>query len=103
MIHEQEPVGQPVQAREHHVHTPVEPVADTADNSQSESDGTPSTIGRYWLRFKQFIKECQRVLKVLQKPSKEEFLTISKVSALGIAVIGLIGFILSIIQQLILT
>jgi len=96
MINEHEPVGQPqvVQSQ------PVEPiVAETVESESRE----PGKINGYWLRFKQFLKECQRVIKVLQKPSKEEFLTISKVSALGITVIGLIGFTLSIIQQLILT
>ena len=46
-----------------------------------------------------FAKECKRVLKVTKKPTKEEFKTIVKVSALGMAVIGLIGFMVLLIKQ----
>lgn len=42
-----------------------------------------------------FVLQCKRVWHVLRKPTNEEFKSISKVSALGILVIGLIGFILS--------
>jgi protein transport protein SEC61 subunit gamma and related proteins len=53
------------------------------------------------MSVKEFIGECRRVLQVTRKPDKEEYKTIMKVSALGIAVIGLIGFIIIIIWQLI--
>lgn len=49
-------------------------------------------------KFKEFGKECIRVLKVTKKPTKEEFKTIVKVSGLGILIIGLIGFIIQIIK-----
>lgn len=39
-----------------------------------------------------FLKSCKRVLKVATKPSKEEFLKTSKVTGLGILLIGGIGF-----------
>ena len=35
---------------------------------------------------------------MLRKPSKEEFSTVAKVSAIGILAIGLVGFIISIIM-----
>ena len=50
-------------------------------------------------KFKNFIKESWRVLKVTKKPNNLEFKTIVKVSALGMAVIGMIGFIIQIIKQ----
>ncbi len=53
-------------------------------------------------KLKKFFRECLRVVKVLKKPNKEEFLTTAKVSAIGLAIIGLIGFVLSLAQQLIL-
>src|SRR3989344_307276 len=56
----------------------------------------------YMLRLKRFIGECRRGMKVIQKPNKEEFITTAKVSAAGIAILGLVGFILSMIQQLII-
>lgn len=51
-----------------------------------------------WLRFKGFISECARVLRVTKKPTMVEFKTIVKVSGLGIMVIGLIGFVLTMIK-----
>jgi len=51
-------------------------------------------------KLKSFWKKCKRVWMAMKKPSKEEFQTIAKVSALGILVIGLIGFLFSIIMQL---
>ncbi|MDO8628592.1 MAG: protein translocase SEC61 complex subunit gamma [Nanoarchaeota archaeon] len=47
-------------------------------------------------KTKQFIGECIRVFKITKKPSKEEFRTILKASALGITIIGLLGFIIQI-------
>ena len=52
-------------------------------------------------RFKRFIRECIRVLKVTKKPDKFEFKSIVKASALGMAIIGGIGFIIHMINALI--
>lgn len=52
-------------------------------------------------KLKNFVKECARVLKITKKPTKEEFKTISKVSGLGILIIGLLGFIVHLIDVLI--
>ena len=54
-----------------------------------------------WGRLKGFAGECLRVLRVTRKPDSIEFKTIVKVSGLGIIVIGLIGFILFMLKQLI--
>ncbi|EKQ55749.1 MAG: protein translocase SEC61 complex gamma subunit, archaeal and eukaryotic [Methanobacterium sp. Maddingley MBC34] len=48
-----------------------------------------------------FIKQCQRVLKVSRKPDKEEYINVAKVTGIGIILIGVIGFIIIIIAQLI--
>lgn len=53
-----------------------------------------------WLRFKNFVRESIRVYKVTKKPSWQEFMTTVKVSAIGIAIIGLIGFIINILWAL---
>jgi len=50
--------------------------------------------------LKQFSLECIRVLRITRKPTGEEFKTIVKISALGIAVIGLLGFALQVMKQL---
>jgi len=39
-----------------------------------------------------FVIQCKRVWHVLKKPSFNEWSMISKVSAIGIAIIGFIGF-----------
>jgi len=51
--------------------------------------------------FKSFLKECRRVLKVTKKPSKQEFGVIVKISGLGILAIGLIGFVLQMLREII--
>ncbi len=51
-------------------------------------------------RFRGFIRECSRVLKVTKKPTTEEFKTIVKVTGLGILAIGFIGFLISTIKTL---
>ncbi len=55
----------------------------------------------WWIRFKSFLIECKRVLKITKKPTMVEFKTIVKVSALGMAIIGMIGFFIIMIKQLI--
>jgi protein transport protein SEC61 subunit gamma and related proteins len=42
-----------------------------------------------------FLIQSKRVWHVLKKPSSEEFWTISKVSAIGILVIGAVGFLIA--------
>ncbi len=48
-----------------------------------------------------FLRESKRVFQVTKKPTKNEYKTIVKVSALGIAIIGTIGFIINILAQVI--
>ena len=60
-------------------------------------DEKPTLLGK----LKRFVRESIRVLKITKKPTKEEFKTISKVSGLGILIIGLIGFIVHLIDVLI--
>jgi len=50
-------------------------------------------------KLKRFYKQCKRVWMIMKKPSRKEFETISKVSAIGIALIGLLGFIISITMK----
>ncbi|MCG2719347.1 MAG: protein translocase SEC61 complex subunit gamma [Nanoarchaeota archaeon] len=54
-----------------------------------------------WIKLKSFMAESARVIKVTKKPNKETFKTIVKVSAMGMAVIGAIGFAISIVGTLI--
>ncbi|HLC20011.1 MAG TPA: protein translocase SEC61 complex subunit gamma [Candidatus Nanoarchaeia archaeon] len=100
MENEQQPVGEP-QAPEPVQVVQQSPIAQE-QSTQEEPTGEPGKFRSYWIRFKRFINECKRVMKVIQRPSKEEFLTTAKVSAAGIAILGLLGFILSMIQQLVI-
>ncbi|MCX8193941.1 MAG: protein translocase SEC61 complex subunit gamma [Candidatus Pacearchaeota archaeon] len=49
---------------------------------------------------KEFWDKCIRVLKVARKPTSEEVKQVSKVSALGILIIGMIGFIIGLVYIL---
>ncbi|MEK6792195.1 MAG: protein translocase SEC61 complex subunit gamma [Nanoarchaeota archaeon] len=51
-------------------------------------------------KLKSFITQCVRVWHILKKPTKQEFLMISKISALGILAIGLVGFLISVIMKM---
>lgn len=53
-------------------------------------------------RFWEFVRECKRVLKITKKPDSQEFKTIVKISGLGIIIIGLIGFAIHFIKELLL-
>jgi len=55
-----------------------------------------------WIKIKDFWIESKRVMRITKRPNKEEFLTIVKVSGLGILVIGFIGFLLHMLNRLII-
>jgi protein transport protein SEC61 subunit gamma and related proteins len=57
-------------------------------------------LSSLWMRFKGFVNESIRVLKVTRKPSKLEFQTIVKVSGLGMLIIGFLGFVITMVKQL---
>ncbi len=48
--------------------------------------------------LKSFTKQCVRVWHLMKKPSKKEWMTIAKVSAIGLGLIGLIGFIIALLM-----
>jgi protein transport protein SEC61 subunit gamma-like protein len=51
-------------------------------------------------QIKSFLLKCKRVWFALKKPSKEEFTLISKVSAIGVLLLGIFGFAISLIMKL---
>lgn len=51
----------------------------------------------FWVRTKSFALKCKRVWHALKKPSKEEFKQVTKISAIGIAILGVLGFLVSVI------
>jgi len=48
-----------------------------------------------------FLKQCRRVLIVSKRPDMEEYQNVSKVTGIGVIIIGVIGFIVSVVAQLI--
>ncbi len=44
--------------------------------------------------FDKFIKDAKRVLKVSRKPDGKEYLDLAKVSALGVVIVGGIGYLI---------
>ena len=51
-------------------------------------------------KLKSFSAQCVRVWHVLKKPSMDELKTVSKITAIGVLAIGLIGFLISIIVNI---
>ena len=54
---------------------------------------------KLWDNTKLFYAKCKRVWRVLKKPSKKEFDQVAKISAIGIAILGFLGFLISIIMK----
>jgi protein transport protein SEC61 subunit gamma-like protein len=50
-------------------------------------------------KIKSFVSQCVRVWHLLRKPTSEEFKAVSKVSAIGLGVIGLLGFLITLIMN----
>lgn len=42
--------------------------------------------------MRRFLSNCKRVLRIARKPDKDEYLQVAKITGLGIALIGFIGF-----------
>lgn len=53
-------------------------------------------------KFSLSMAKYQRVWRLLKKPTIEEFKTIAKVSAVGVLVIGALGFVISTFMKLIM-
>ena len=76
---------------------PTEEVSEKLKNEPKQI-GTP--IPGKFDKLKSFIVECKRVLRVTKKPDREEFKTIVKVSAIGMGIIGVIGFLVHFIKEI---
>lgn len=47
-----------------------------------------------------FLKQCERVLRVSKKPDAEEYKTVAKVTGVGILIIGVVGYIVEVLSQI---
>jgi len=57
-------------------------------------------VKRLAMSAKSFFLKCKRVWFVLRKPTRKEYITIAKVSAIGVVILGVIGFIISIFMKI---
>jgi len=57
-------------------------------------------VKKTFISLKSFALKSKRVWMVLKKPTRKEFETIAKVSAIGILLLGLIGFVISLVMKL---
>ncbi len=51
----------------------------------------------YGERFKNFIQNTKRVLKVATKPSRKEFMTVLKICIIGIVILGAVSYVMQLI------
>jgi len=52
-------------------------------------------------KFKEFLESSKRILLIAKKPSNKEFWAMAKVVGLGMIVIGVLGFIIRLIMNII--
>ena len=52
-------------------------------------------------KLKGFLTESWRVLRITKKPDAAEFKTVVKISGAGMLIIGLIGFVIQLVKELI--
>ncbi len=49
---------------------------------------------------KKNLYEYKRIISISRKPTREEYITIIKVSSIGIGLIGLLGFVIQLVGQI---
>ena len=57
----------------------------------------PQISKRLW--FDSHFQQYKRVWRLLKRPTMQEFKTISKVSAIGIGILGVLGFAISVLMK----
>ena len=58
------------------------------------------TFSNIAIKIKSFMVESKRVFLITKKPTMQEYKIIIKVSAIGMLIIGFIGFIVTVVSQL---
>lgn len=51
--------------------------------------------------IKKFLHQAKRVLQVARKPDSSEYLNVAKITGIGIMIVGVIGFAIKLVKQLI--
>ncbi len=60
----------------------------------ANSDVQKSKLNTTLNGLKDFLHQCRRVLMISRKPTRQEYITISKVTGLGICLLGFVGFVI---------
>lgn len=50
--------------------------------------------------IREFLHQAKRVLQVANKPDMDEYLNVAKITGLGIILIGVIGFVITLVSSL---
>lgn len=50
--------------------------------------------------FRKFLHQCKRVLQVARKPRGDEYMTIAKITGIGMVIIGIVGFLITLVAEL---
>ena len=81
---------------------PIEASQPQPTVAQPQAHAKPAQPGAptLWQRLKIFTKECVRVFRITKKPDRQEFMTVVKISGVGILIIGAIGFLVHMLGQL---
>jgi protein transport protein SEC61 subunit gamma-like protein len=58
-------------------------------------------MGQLLLKIDSNFQQYKRVWRLLKRPTMEEFKTISKVSAIGILIMGVFGFAIALVMKLV--
>ena len=95
----EEPVEQPEPVQEEPVVEP-EPKPEIPKRLAEEPKRIGAPMPGKMDKLRSFILECKRVLRVTKKPNKQEYTTIVKISAIGMAIMGVIGFFLHFLKEL---
>ncbi len=85
-----------------HEQKPVHEQKPKAEAKPSSAAHLKTTLKGKLAALRQFWLECKRVLRVTKKPDKQEFLTIVKISSIGMGIIGLIGFITFFLKEILI-
>ncbi|MCD6274556.1 MAG: protein translocase SEC61 complex subunit gamma [Candidatus Aenigmarchaeota archaeon] len=48
-------------------------------------------------KIRSFLKQCRRIMSIATKPDKEEYINYAKIIAIGVFLLGMMGFILYVI------
>lgn len=55
-------------------------------------------MAKIFINIKKFFTSSRRILNISQKPTSKEFWSMAKIIALGILIIGLIGYLVKLIS-----